>query len=155
MANNICRRCKRTVATPDFYTFEQMHYTCFHYEFEHDGDVDSDCNAGGCPSRVVRERVPANPEALEAGQLSFLGFTFIEERDGKAIVRLPNGSKTTVRFTTLQPEGGTSVHFTRSTWNDGETTRCLTCDWVADFGSRVAAETAAIAHQLRCPTVTT
>jgi hypothetical protein len=31
--------------------FEQMHYVCFHYEFEHDpSDPDEECNAGGCPS---------------------------------------------------------------------------------------------------------
>jgi hypothetical protein len=30
-----------------------MHYVCFHYEFEHDTDVDNECEAGGCPSRRV------------------------------------------------------------------------------------------------------
>jgi hypothetical protein len=30
-----------------------MHYVCFHYEFEHSGDVDRECSAGGCPSRRV------------------------------------------------------------------------------------------------------
>jgi len=31
--------------------FEQMHYVCFHYEFEHDPfDPDEECTAGGCPS---------------------------------------------------------------------------------------------------------
>jgi hypothetical protein len=50
----ICRRCERPVATPDYDTFEQMHYVCFHYEFEHrDVDVDAECPAGGCPSRRV------------------------------------------------------------------------------------------------------
>ena len=34
--------------------FEQMHYVCFHYEFEHDPtDPDTECSAGGCPSRRV------------------------------------------------------------------------------------------------------
>ena len=46
-----CRRCGRRVATKDYDLFEQMHYVCFHYEFEH-GDVDIDvaCSAEGCPS---------------------------------------------------------------------------------------------------------
>lgn len=30
--------------------FEQMHYVCFHYEFEHRGDPDVECAAGGCPA---------------------------------------------------------------------------------------------------------
>jgi hypothetical protein len=52
----ICRRCGRPVATSAHHydVFEQMHYVCFHYEFEHDpADVDSECSAGGCPSRRV------------------------------------------------------------------------------------------------------
>lgn len=27
-----------------------MHYVCFHYQFEHDGDPDVECLSGGCPS---------------------------------------------------------------------------------------------------------
>lgn len=27
-----------------------MHYVCFHYEFEHAGDPDVECLAGGCPA---------------------------------------------------------------------------------------------------------
>lgn len=33
-----------------FDVFEQMHYVCFHYEFEHRGDPDVECAAGGCPA---------------------------------------------------------------------------------------------------------
>lgn len=52
-----CRRCRRPVAASDFALFEQMHYVCFHYEFEHDpADVDSECKAGGCPSANVALR---------------------------------------------------------------------------------------------------
>lgn len=38
-----CRRRGRTASSSatDFEIFEQMHYACFHYEFEH-GDVDVD-----------------------------------------------------------------------------------------------------------------
>jgi hypothetical protein len=49
----VCRRCGRSVvrSVRDYDTFEQMHYVCFHYEFEHDpSDVDDECMAGGCPS---------------------------------------------------------------------------------------------------------
>lgn len=48
-----CRRCRRSVRVSlDIYeVFEQMHYVCFHYEFEHDPfDPDEECTAGGCPT---------------------------------------------------------------------------------------------------------
>jgi hypothetical protein len=35
--------------------FEQMHYVCFHYAFEHGPphlDLDEDCGLAGCPSAV-------------------------------------------------------------------------------------------------------
>lgn len=47
-----CARCGRSVeASKDQYeVFERMHYTCFHYEFEHPGDPDVECFGGGCPA---------------------------------------------------------------------------------------------------------
>lgn len=51
-----CRRCGSTVksSATDFEIFEQMHYVCFHYEFEHgEVDVDEECTAGGCPSASI------------------------------------------------------------------------------------------------------
>jgi hypothetical protein len=40
-----------TASADQFDVFEQMHYVCFHYEFEHDPlDPDLECGAGGCPS---------------------------------------------------------------------------------------------------------
>lgn len=51
-----CRRCGRPVrvSASQFDVFEQMHYVCFHYEFEHgEYDVDEECTAGGCPSAVL------------------------------------------------------------------------------------------------------
>jgi hypothetical protein len=45
--------------------FEQMHYVCFHYEFEHgELDVDEECGAGGCPSAVVNPRPMRRPQNL-------------------------------------------------------------------------------------------
>lgn len=48
----ICVRCGRSVeaSRADYDVFEKMHYTCFHYEFEHGGDPDVECSAGGCPA---------------------------------------------------------------------------------------------------------
>ncbi|WP_157732601.1 hypothetical protein [Cellulomonas sp. PSBB021] len=51
----ICRRCRKEVVANagSFGVFEQMHYTCFHYEFEHPGDPDIECTAGGCPAAGI------------------------------------------------------------------------------------------------------
>ena len=48
----LCRRCGLPVVkfAGDYEVFERMHYVCFHYEFEHRGDPDSECSAGGCPA---------------------------------------------------------------------------------------------------------
>jgi hypothetical protein len=56
MVDPTCRRCRRPVrvSAEQFEVFEQMHYTCFHYEFEHDPfDPDEECAAGGCPSASI------------------------------------------------------------------------------------------------------
>lgn len=51
----ICRRCRGAVVAnaESFEIFEQRHYTCFHYEFEHEGDPDVECAAGGCPAAGI------------------------------------------------------------------------------------------------------
>lgn len=52
----VCRRCGRlvTVRSDQFEVFEGMHYSCFHYAFEHDPfDIDEECTAGGCPSAGI------------------------------------------------------------------------------------------------------
>jgi hypothetical protein len=51
-----CRRCGLAVeANAEAYdVFEQMHYVCFHLEFEHQGDPDVECSAGGCPAAGIR-----------------------------------------------------------------------------------------------------
>jgi hypothetical protein len=45
------------VSRSRFEIFEQMHYVCFHYAFEHDpADPDEECTAGGCPSAAINPR---------------------------------------------------------------------------------------------------
>jgi hypothetical protein len=59
-----CRRCERPVVLSydQYEVFEQMHYVCFHYEFEHDPvDPDEECYAGGCPSATVNPRPERRP----------------------------------------------------------------------------------------------
>ena len=55
-----------------------MHYTCFHYEFEHLGDPDVECNAGGCPAAGIgspsfRFRI----EAADKGSLT-VGYLHVD-----------------------------------------------------------------------------
>ncbi len=60
-----CRRCGRqvTVSRDQCEVFEDMHYVCFHYEFEHDpADPDEECGAGGCPSASVNPRPERRPD---------------------------------------------------------------------------------------------
>ena len=58
-----CRRGRAVTIPADRYdVFEQMHYVCFHYEFEHDPtDPDEECSAGGCPSAAIRPRPDRRP----------------------------------------------------------------------------------------------
>lgn len=59
-----CRRCHRAIeiSREQYDVFEQMHYVCFHYEFEHDPvDPDEECHAGGCPSASVSPRPERRP----------------------------------------------------------------------------------------------
>jgi ferredoxin len=56
-----CVRCGRPVIreAERFEVFEQMHWTCFHYEFEHqaagsaDDDPDIACKDPVCPARAL------------------------------------------------------------------------------------------------------
>ena len=67
----LCRRCGRPVelSRSQYDVFEQMHYVCFHYEFEHDPtDPDEECSAGGCPSASVNPRPARRPETHLAAQ---------------------------------------------------------------------------------------
>ena len=90
-----CRRCGLPVVkfAADYAVFEQMHYVCFHYEFEHRGDPDEECSAGGCPAAgavlpSLRFRMEG-ADITQAGNtvvpailaLERLGFT-ISQQDG-------------------------------------------------------------------------
>jgi hypothetical protein len=47
----LCKRCKRpvTLNVQNYDVFEQMHWLCFHLEYEHDGDPDKACGDPSCP----------------------------------------------------------------------------------------------------------
>jgi hypothetical protein len=69
-----CARCGRAVRVnrSSYALFEGMHYVCFHYEFEHWGDPDEPCEAGGCPSvlfgAVATGPAPGGPPVGPARQ---------------------------------------------------------------------------------------
>lgn len=96
----VCVRCGKqvTASATDYETFERMHYVCFHYEFEHRGDPDIECTAGGCPTSglgvgsllfrvqgadIAHERDTAVPAILALRQL---GFT-VEQHTGGFVAR--------------------------------------------------------------------
>ncbi len=62
----VCRRCQAPVEGEEmqhYDVFEQMHYACFHYEFEHDiggqGVAEADdCGLAGCPSAPPGQPLP-------------------------------------------------------------------------------------------------
>jgi hypothetical protein len=68
-----CTECGNQVLVSAkwFETFERMHWTCFHYVFEHgDLDRDEECIAGGCPSAAVEPwHVLNDPRDALVGQL--------------------------------------------------------------------------------------
>jgi hypothetical protein len=69
----ICRKCGREVvaSAADYAVFEQMHFVCFHFEFEHLGDPDVECLSGGCPAAGLSVPSPlvrvAGVDLVQAG----------------------------------------------------------------------------------------
>jgi hypothetical protein len=59
----------------DYNVFEQMHYVCFHYEFEHHGDPDVECQAGGCPAAGLS--VPSPLTRVEGIDMAQAGNTVV------------------------------------------------------------------------------
>jgi hypothetical protein len=65
---------------------------------------------------------------VESGQLCNVVATFIEDRNGRALVRLPNGSKTSVPYgaATEVPARG---HFVPAQDDSSVSVYCLDDDW--------------------------
>ena len=47
----LCVKCHKPVEVnrEQYDIFEKMHWICFHFEYEHDGDPDKACNDPSCP----------------------------------------------------------------------------------------------------------
>ena len=54
--------------------------------------------------------------------------TFIEDRNGRALVRLPNGSKTSLRYNALSSADAYG-HFIPEVDDSAVRIYCLECDW--------------------------
>ncbi|MBK6870380.1 MAG: hypothetical protein IPJ14_06810 [Kineosporiaceae bacterium] len=63
---------------------------------------------------------------MEPGQLALIPVTFVEDRDGRALVRLPNGSKTSIEYDVLDARAALT-HFIRSVDGRGVTALCMIC----------------------------
>ena len=88
---------------------------------------------------------PAVFGAMDPAQLAAVIVTFIEERDGCALVRLPNGSKTSFDYNALEPLPAWG-HFVPT--DDGVTVWCAERDdWNAHAATWDAAQDALMAHQ--------
>jgi hypothetical protein len=68
---------------------------------------------------------------MRSSELCHVIVTFIEDRGGRALVRLPNGSKTSVDYGALIPQGARG-HFIPA--EDGPSVRvlCIDDDWTDD-----------------------
>jgi hypothetical protein len=71
---------------------------------------------------------------VDEGQVALIPVTYLEDRHGRALVRLPNGSKTSVQPEALSPLQARG-HFIRAT--PGGRVLCLydrnECSWTTDF----------------------
>jgi hypothetical protein len=84
---------------------------------------------------------------FDPGELLALRVTFVEDGAGRAVVRLPNGSKTTLDHDCLRAIGG-SVHFVRGSFGSTETAHCVEqgCGWSRQAATREAAEDVYVTH---------
>jgi hypothetical protein len=63
------------IGVQDYDVFDQMHYVCFHFEFEHHGNPDVECTAGGRPAAGIR--VPSRNERTDGVDLVTAAHTVV------------------------------------------------------------------------------
>jgi hypothetical protein len=69
-------------------------------------------------------------ERMDPGQLCSVVVTFIEDRDGRALVRLPNGSKTSIPYGAVRGSDARG-HFLPAQDDSTVTVYCGDDDWSA------------------------
>jgi hypothetical protein len=65
---------------------------------------------------------------VESGRIAMVPLAFIEERGGRALVRLPNGSKTSLAYNSLT-ETQARGHFIPEHDGSAVPACCLDCEW--------------------------
>jgi hypothetical protein len=65
---------------------------------------------------------------VESGRIGMVPVVFIEDRGGRALVRLPNGSKTSLAYNSLT-ETDARGHFIPERDDSAVTAYCLDCEW--------------------------
>jgi len=65
---------------------------------------------------------------VDAGRVANVPVVFIEERSGRALVRLPNGSKTSLAYNSLA-ETSARGHFVAEPDDSAVTAYCRDCSW--------------------------
>lgn len=102
-----------------------------------------------CRSRSHVARRSGTIAQVEPGQLALVPVTFIEEREGLAVVRLPNGSKTTLAFDALEAAAGFG-HYVPDDDGSGVTAHCLHCHgdgWSTHEVRWIDAHRALVSHE--------
>lgn len=84
---------------------------------------------------------------MEPGQLCSVVATFIEDRGGRALLRLPNGSKTSVSYGSVTPQAA-RAHFIPAQDDSTVEVFCSDDDW-----STVARDYNTAADELRAHTL--
>ena len=82
---------------------------------------------------------------MEEGEFASVVVQFLEDRNGRALVRLPNGSKTSVAYDAIVPTGVDGIHIVMCGAGPNEVF-CQRCDWHATGESYQAAFELARAH---------
>ncbi|MCP3995018.1 MAG: hypothetical protein GY722_08130 [bacterium] len=83
---------------------------------------------------------------MKQGEFATVAVQFIEERNGRALVRLPNGSKTSLAFDALDAQG-VHAHLPASGGGTNEA-YCSECDWTITKDGWQAAFVAVRTHWL-------
>ncbi|MEV6266520.1 hypothetical protein AB0L64_05100 [Kribbella sp. NPDC051936] len=82
---------------------------------------------------------------MKPGQLCRVVATFIEDRNGRALVRLPNGSKTSIPYDAIESRGA-RAHFIPAQDGSTVTVLCLDDDWSGEGSGFLEAAKLLLAH---------
>ena len=79
------------------------------------------------PAAGDRRTAVATLRAMEPGEFAIVAVQFIEERNGRALVRLPNGSNTSIAFDALAAQRVRA--YLPADGGGPNDASCSACDW--------------------------